>query len=247
MHYYKFNIGDYASHTRHLSPIEDLAYRRLLDIAYTTEKPIPNDLREISRIINLREYQQEITDVLKEFWHLVDGEGWINNRVLKEIELTGEKSDKAAQSAKVRWDAIKNAKAMRQRCEGNTNASKSDANASKSDATHYPLPITQDPLPKIKNISALALLIELEVPEQIAKDWLAVRKAKRAPLTQTALNDLKIEAGKAGISIVDAITICAKKNWQGFNSTWDWRGNGQKTPKQDNFADKNYGEGITAL
>lgn len=28
MHYYNFHIGDYASHTRHLSPIEDIAYRR---------------------------------------------------------------------------------------------------------------------------------------------------------------------------------------------------------------------------
>jgi len=34
MHYYQFNIGDYASHTRHLSDLEDLAYRRLLDAYY---------------------------------------------------------------------------------------------------------------------------------------------------------------------------------------------------------------------
>jgi len=32
MHYYQFNIGDYSSHTRHLSLIEDAIYRRLLDI-----------------------------------------------------------------------------------------------------------------------------------------------------------------------------------------------------------------------
>ncbi|NDH69342.1 MAG: DUF1376 domain-containing protein, partial [Gammaproteobacteria bacterium] len=31
MHYYQFHIGDYKSHTHHLSLLEDLAYRRLLD------------------------------------------------------------------------------------------------------------------------------------------------------------------------------------------------------------------------
>ena len=39
MHFYSFNIGDYASHTRHLTPMEDLAYRRLLDIYYLHEQP----------------------------------------------------------------------------------------------------------------------------------------------------------------------------------------------------------------
>lgn len=142
MHYYKFNIGDYASHTRHLSPIEDIAYRRLLDIAYTTEKPIKDDIRDISRLINLREFQAEIQDVLKEFWQLVDGEGWVNNRVFKEIENSGEKSAKASMSAKMRWDKIKQANAMREECERNANASENGANIIEIDATHYPLPTT---------------------------------------------------------------------------------------------------------
>ena len=142
MHYYKFNIGDYASHTRHLSPIEDIAYRRLLDIAYTTEKPITKDIRELSRLINLREFHQEIVDVLKEFWEEVE-EGWINNRVFKEIEATGVKSELASRSAKMRWDKIKEANAMREESERNANALENNANALENDATHYPLPITQ--------------------------------------------------------------------------------------------------------
>ena len=149
MHYYQFNIGDYAAATRHLSPIEDIAYRRLLDLAYTTEAPISHDIRQVSRQINLREYQQEVEDVLMEFFESVE-EGWIHNRVLKEIEATGGKSEKAKQSAKVRWDKVRNAKAMREECECNANASKNHANASLSDATQDPRPITQDQLPKEK-------------------------------------------------------------------------------------------------
>lgn len=146
MHYYQFNIGDYAAATRHLSPIEDIAYRRLLDLAYTTEAPIIHDIRQVSRQINLREHQQEVEDVLMEFFESVE-EGWIHNRVLKEIEATGGRSEKAKQSAKVRWDKVRNANAMREECECNANASKNHANASLSDATQDPRPITQDQLP----------------------------------------------------------------------------------------------------
>ncbi len=167
MHYYKFNIGDYASHTRHLSPIEDIAYRRLLDLAYTTEKPIIKDIRDLSRLINLREYPQEIIDVLKDFWEEVE-EGWINNRVFKEIESTGVKSESASKSAKMRWDKIKKANAMREECERNANALKNDALVCENDATHYPLPITHYPLP------------ETHYPDTKVKD-LPARKKRAAP------------------------------------------------------------------
>lgn len=51
MNYYPFHIGDYASATRHLSWDEDAAYRRLLDLYYTTEKPIPLDERSVFRLL----------------------------------------------------------------------------------------------------------------------------------------------------------------------------------------------------
>ncbi len=144
MHYFKFNIGEYASHTRHLSPIEDIAYRRLLDLAYTTELPLIKDIRQLTRIINLREYQQEVEDVLKEFFFEVE-DGWLNNRVVKEIEKTGEKSESAKNSAAIRWDSERKAKRMQEQCDIDANASKNNANASKSDATNNP--ITNNQLP----------------------------------------------------------------------------------------------------
>lgn len=116
MHFYKFNIGDYASHTRHLTPLEDIAYRRMLDLAYSSEQPLTKDIRQLSRLINMRDYQQEILDVLEEFWVEVN-EGWVSNRVLKEIEATGGKSEKAKKSAEARWEAKKNADSMRKECE----------------------------------------------------------------------------------------------------------------------------------
>jgi hypothetical protein len=46
MHFYQFHIGDYKSHTHHLSLIEDLAFR-LLDHYYLHEAPIKQ--RDIAR------------------------------------------------------------------------------------------------------------------------------------------------------------------------------------------------------
>lgn len=122
VHFYKFNIGDYASHTRHLTPLEDIAYRRMLDLAYITEQPLVKDIRQLSRLINLRDYQQEIADVLSEFWTEVD-EGWVHGRVLKEIEDAGEKSSKAKEAVCIRWARVKAARVLREEYERNTNVS----------------------------------------------------------------------------------------------------------------------------
>lgn len=63
-------------------------------------------------------------------------------------------------------------------------------------------------------------LIDLGVEEKHACDFLTVRKDKRAPLTQTALDGIVREAGKAGIGLPEAIRICAERSWQGFKADW---------------------------
>jgi len=136
MHYYQFNIGEYASHTGHLTPIEDIAYRRLLDLAYTTELPLVKDVKQLARLVKMREYEQEISAMLKEFFFEAD-DGWLNNRVIKEIERTGRKSEAARNSAALRWDAER----KRLQCERT-------ANGMPSDATNNPLPKTNNPKPK---------------------------------------------------------------------------------------------------
>jgi len=80
--WYKFHIGDYLTHTVHLSDAEDLAYRRLLDLYYMSEKMIPLDIRVVSRKIRLDE---DITEsVLEEFFERTD-DGYFNNRCATEV------------------------------------------------------------------------------------------------------------------------------------------------------------------
>lgn len=99
MHYYQFNIGDYVSHTRHLTVIEDCAYRRLLDAYYLSEKPLAGDIKAIARQIGMREYEQEVEDMLREFFQPCD-EGWINGRADKEIAHFKAKLEQASKAGK---------------------------------------------------------------------------------------------------------------------------------------------------
>ena len=99
MHYYQFNIGDYAKKTRHLNNLEDLAYRRLLDIAYDTEKPIPADLKKLSRLIAMPSNQQEIQNVLDDFF-ILDDSGYIQNRISEEVDKYHAKADSARANGK---------------------------------------------------------------------------------------------------------------------------------------------------
>lgn len=82
MIWYKFHLGDYITHTMHLSDAEDLAYRRLLDLYYMSERPIPLDTDSVSRKIRL---DLDITEsVLGEFFERTD-EGYRNHRCDAEI------------------------------------------------------------------------------------------------------------------------------------------------------------------
>lgn len=115
MNFYPFHVGDYKSHTDHLTPKEDICYRRLLDHYYLHESPIANDMPAVARHIKMRDSEEVIKAILVEFFEL-RGEYWHSNRADKEIAAYASKSEKARKSAGSRWS---NANAMRTQCEGN--------------------------------------------------------------------------------------------------------------------------------
>lgn len=99
MHYYQFNIGDYASHTRHLTLMEDLAYRKLLDEYYLHERPLNSGIASVARLIGMRENEAEVKVILEEFFRLTD-DGWINTRADKEIQAYKSKISQASNAGK---------------------------------------------------------------------------------------------------------------------------------------------------
>jgi hypothetical protein len=58
------------------------------------------------------------------------------------------------------------------------------------------------------------------VTELVWSDFLAIRRAKKAPLTATALSGIEREAQKAGMTLGSALSICCERGWQAFRSDW---------------------------
>jgi uncharacterized protein YdaU (DUF1376 family) len=136
MHYYQFNIGDYQSHTKHLSPTEDICYRRLLDFYYLHESPIQNDLIKITRLLCLnKEYLSDVESVLSEFFILTD-DGWINHRANKEIEQYQSFSEAGKRGAAKRWSRAGDSEVI-----GGLSGGVSEANAN-----HKPITTNHKPL-----------------------------------------------------------------------------------------------------
>jgi len=102
MNFYPFHVGDYKSHTDHLTPKEDICYRRLLDHYYLHESPIINDMTAVARHIKMRDSEEVIKSILAEFFDL-RGEYWHSTRADKEIEAYAAKSEKAKKSIACRW------------------------------------------------------------------------------------------------------------------------------------------------
>jgi hypothetical protein len=59
-----------------------------------------------------------------------------------------------------------------------------------------------------------------DVPQDVWDDFLAIRKAKRLPLTQTAMEGIRREAAKAGWDLERVIRKCCTRGWASFDSAW---------------------------
>jgi len=99
MHYYQFNIKDYSFATIRMTLMEDLAFRRMLDLFYESEKALPFELKRIAKLIGMVDHQEEIRDILNEFWEETE-KGWVNSRAETEIEKYQAKAESARANGK---------------------------------------------------------------------------------------------------------------------------------------------------
>lgn len=208
MNYYQFHVGDYVSHTAHLDPIEDLAFRRLLDLYYQSESPIPDETKMVSKRIRLGSYEDQVISVLSEFFVLIDG-FWHHSRCDKEIAAYKAKAERNREVGKLGGRPKKNPQETMMVISGNPEETLTK--------NQEPRTINQEP---IIRFAALTELLSRRVDEQVAKDFIQLRKDKRAKLTMTAIDGIQREAGKAGMSLNQALTMCVERGWQGFKADW---------------------------
>ena len=111
MNYVQFHVGDWDSSTRLLSPLEKGVYIDLLMLYYSVERPLMrSECERISRAYAPEE-KDALEYVLDRFFHR-EGDVYAHHRCDEEIAKAAEKSEKAAKSAKARWNKGSKAKAI---------------------------------------------------------------------------------------------------------------------------------------
>ena len=199
MHYYQFHIGDYKSHTHHLSLMEDLAYRRLLDFYFLHEQPIKH--RDIARQIGMREHEEDVMTVLNEFF-ISTADGFVSPRADKEIKQYKEFAEAGKRGAAKRWGTPPNGEAI------------SPPNATPI-ATNNHKPITTNHKERATSVAPPE-----GVSDSVWQEFKTLRKAKKAPITQRAIDAITNEANKAGWTLEKALEECVVRGWQAFKADW---------------------------
>lgn len=75
---------------------------------------------------------------------------------------------------------------------------------------------------EIKNTtySFLASLLSYGFDEKLAKEWVEVRRQKKAVNTETAFNDFISQVEKHGGDKNKILRTCVERSWKGFNANW---------------------------
>lgn len=142
MKYYSFHVGDFIRDTAHLTPIEDVIYRRLIDLYYMNEKPIPNETQTVSRKIRMVSEQETIALILEEFFILGDDNYWHNERCDQEIEKYQAKCELNKRNGK------KGGRPKKQTLSNNKNPDGFQT-VSKKNHNQEPITINQEPINNI--------------------------------------------------------------------------------------------------
>ena len=246
MYFYPHHIGDYRSHTAHLSNEEDLAYRRLLDMYYDTERPIPLDTQWVAR--RIRVGIEVVSSVLADFFTRTD-EGWRSARCDREIVAYHERAETARSNGK-KGGRPKTQPEPTGLSAGSHPDAKANPDATGLKANQEPLainPITPNGV-KPARVRAPTVSQPEGVTDQTWADWNLLRKTKKAPVTDTVVMKAAEEASKAGLSLEDFLQVWCARGSQGLQADWlrpEERSRARRPSTHAFAGDVDYHEGVS--
>lgn len=210
MNYYPHHIGDYSRDTAHLSMLEDAAYRRMLDLAYATERPLPLERDRLYRLIRAKSHPEKLAvDVVLGEFFIEGDDGWHQKRVELEIEKGRARTQAAQENGK------KGGRPETQRVSTDNPAGLQEV--TQVEAPNNQKPLTKNQEPKDKEVAMLPPWL----PKAEWKAWLEVRKQKKAPNTPRALNLAATELerlksmGQDPAKVLDQSTL---KGWKSLHA-----------------------------
>jgi len=219
-------VGDYLKDTGGLKLAEHGAYFKLM-MAYWQTGCLEHCLGTCYRIAGAftEDEQEAVNVVVGRFFVEVDGV-LRNKRLDAELISAHARREKASsralKAAAARWGRQETGKTDAPSIPQAVHGDMLDECPSPSPSPSHIKTRAKALAPKAARVSQLTEmdLIRQGVDQQVAEDWLAIRKAHRAPLTKTALEAAQREAAKAGMALGDAIRIAVENSWRGFKAEW---------------------------
>ena len=210
MHYYQFNIADYRKDTTHLTPIEHFIYRSLIDWYYLDEKPIPKRTQSVMRRLGLgSELVDSLKNVLEDFF-VLEEEGYTHARIDQELA----KYQARADIARVNGSKGGRPKKPNRKPKKTKSVNLANPEETGSKANQEPITNNHNTTPKQK------VERPADVEAQVWDDFLSHRKRVRADVTITAVNRIRGQADKAGMSMNDVLSEIVARGWRGFRADW---------------------------
>jgi len=204
MHYYKRNLGDYAKKAGRLTMLQHGAYTLLIDSCYDREIfPTLDQALEWTWASTEAEVEA-VKFVLTRFFTLDKDGSFVQDRILQELLHYHKNADTNKRIADEREAKRKEKRTNREQ----------DVN----EAPPNQEPLTNNHKPKREIATVVAC--PPDVDQQIWDDWKQLRKAKKAPVTETVVNSARKEAAKANMAFSDFLSVWCARGSQGLQADW---------------------------
>ena len=199
----------YKNKTLHLTAEHDGIYRRLIDHYMESRQPLPDNDYALARISGVdNECFRHASSIIRAFFKK-DNKGNLThetcNQLLDEQDNQAKfRTERAVKAANKRWSN-----------QGDTCSEHASSNA-QAMLKHA----TTTETITVNKVSKDTINIPEGVSEEVWKDFFSHRKAKKAPVTKTAVAGISREAEKAGVSLQTALETLISRGWTGFKAEW---------------------------
>ena len=204
MHYYKRNLGDYAKKAGRLTMLQHGAYTLLIDSCYDREV-FPTLEQALEWTWASTEAEVEAVKFVLSRFFVLDKDGcYVQDRILQELLHYHKNADTNKRIADER-------EAKRRE-----NRTKREQSVDEAPPNHKPLTTNHKPIRE----KATVVATPEGVSDSVWQEFKSLRKAKKAPITQRAIDALTNEANKAGWTLEKALEECIVRGWQAFKADW---------------------------
>lgn len=258
MNFVQFHLGDWIAGTALLSPTERGVYMDLLVRYYKEERPIMQvECKRIARAYAPHE-AEAMQYVLETFFTLEDGV-YRHSRCDEEIAKAAATAEKRKKAANARWTRDSKLKIEHNECECSADGMQTECTCistcnANGMLTNNHKPITNNHKEEKKETKKKSAAPKapkaapVEKPEGVSDElwaeWYAHKKRKSGSVTQRMLDGLIREAGKAGITVAEAMEYQLEKDWTGFEADWYEKNKGSSKNSRNLHTDPQWGIGV---